>query len=50
MITIGYPIGKFGPVSRVPVEEVVWKNQYGTPLQRPAGYVTPAPVGKEGKG
>jgi len=43
MITIGYPMGKFGPVSRVPVEEVTWKNQYGTPLQRPTGYIAPAP-------
>jgi nitroreductase len=49
LITIGYPMGKFGPVSRVPVEEVTWKNHYGTPLPRPAGYVPPAPVGKGNK-
>jgi nitroreductase len=50
MITIGYPMGKFGPVSRVPVEEVAWQNQYGIPLQRPTGYVVPAVVGEESKG
>lgn len=50
MITIGYPMGKFGPVSRVPVEEVAWKNQYGTPLPRPTGYMAPVPMEKEGQG
>jgi nitroreductase len=49
MVTIGYPLGKFGPVSRVPVEEVTWKNQYGTPLQKPTGYMPPAPVGEANK-
>jgi hypothetical protein len=48
MITIGYPMGKFGPVSREPVEQVTWKDRHGTPFVRPAGYVAPAPVG-EGK-
>jgi nitroreductase len=48
MITIGYPMGKFGPVSREPVEQVTWKDRHGTPFARPAGYVAPAPVG-EGK-
>lgn len=37
MLPIGYPMGKFGPVSRAPVEEVTWKNKYGTPFQKPAG-------------
>ena len=32
MITMGYPMGKFGSVSRVPVEQVTWKNRYGTPF------------------
>ena len=36
LIPIGYPMGKFGPVTRVPVEQVTWHNQYGTPLQKPA--------------
>ncbi len=29
LIPIGYPKGKFGPVTRRPVEEVTWLNQYG---------------------
>jgi len=33
MIPIGYPMGKFGPVSRRPVEEVSWKNRYGIPFE-----------------
>jgi len=32
MIPIGYPRGKFGPVTRTPVEQVTWKNRYGTPF------------------
>jgi nitroreductase len=32
MIPIGYPMGKFGPVTRTPVEQVTWRNQYGTPF------------------
>jgi nitroreductase len=35
MLPIGYPIGKFGPVTRKPVEEVTWRNRYGTPFSRP---------------
>jgi len=35
MIPIGYPMGKFGPVSRRPVEEVTWKNRYGTAFKKP---------------
>lgn len=35
MLPIGYPMGKFGPVTRKPVEEVTWKNRYGTPFTRP---------------
>ncbi len=35
LIPIGYPMGKFGPVTRVPVEQVTWHNQYGTPFQKP---------------
>ncbi len=38
LIPIGYPRGRFGPVSRRPVEEVSWRNAYGTPFARPPGY------------
>jgi hypothetical protein len=34
-IPIGYPQGKFGPVTRVPVEQVTWRNRYGTPFNKP---------------
>lgn len=37
LIPIGYPLGRFGPVSRRAVEEVSWLNAYGTPFARPAG-------------
>jgi nitroreductase len=49
MITIGYPMGKFGPVSREPVEQVTWKDRYGTSFNRPREYTPPAPVGEEKK-
>jgi nitroreductase len=35
MIPIGYPMGRFGPVTRVPVEQVTWRNHYGTPFSKP---------------
>jgi nitroreductase len=35
MIPIGYPLGKFGPVTRVPVEQVTWHNRFGTPFNKP---------------
>lgn len=38
LIPIGYPLGRFGPVTRRAVEEVSWLNAYGTPFPRPAGY------------
>lgn len=34
LLPIGYPMGKFGPVTRVPVEEVACLDQWGTPLKR----------------
>jgi nitroreductase len=34
MIPIGYPLGKFGPVTRAPVEQVTWRNQYGIPFNK----------------
>lgn len=33
LIPIGYPLGKFGPVTRTPVEQVTWHNQYGIPFK-----------------
>jgi nitroreductase len=36
LIPIGYPRGKFGPVQRLPVEEVTCVDRWGTPLKRPA--------------
>ncbi len=35
LLPIGYPVGKFGPVTRTPVEQVTWFNQYGTPFPKP---------------
>jgi nitroreductase len=35
MIPIGYPQGRFGPVSRVPVEQVTWRNRYGIAFSKP---------------
>lgn len=35
MIPIGYPQGRFGPVTRLPVEQVTWHNRYGTPFTKP---------------
>lgn len=35
MIPIGYPMGRFGPATRVPVEQVTWHNRYGTPFTKP---------------
>jgi nitroreductase len=35
MIPIGYPIGRFGRVTRVPVEQLTWHNRYGTPFRKP---------------
>ena len=32
LIPIGYPLGRFGPVTRRAVEEVSWLNAYGTPF------------------
>jgi hypothetical protein len=32
ILPIGWPMGKFGPVSREPVEKVAFFNQWGQPL------------------
>jgi len=34
MIPIGYPMGRFGPVTRVPAEQVTWRNRFGTPFPK----------------
>jgi nitroreductase len=33
LIPIGYPMGRFGPVRRVPLAEVVFADQWGQPYQ-----------------
>jgi nitroreductase len=35
LIPIGYPLGKFGPVSRLPVEEVTCVDQWGKKFPKP---------------
>jgi nitroreductase len=35
LIPIGYPIGRFGPVTRVPVEQITWHNRHGTSFRKP---------------
>src|SRR4030095_86592 len=35
LIPIGYPMGHFGPVTRVPVEQITWHNRYGTLYRKP---------------
>ena len=34
LLPIGYPLGRFGPVTRVPVEEVSCIDQWGTPFKK----------------
>jgi nitroreductase len=31
LLPIGYPMGRFGPVRRVPLSEVVYENRWGRP-------------------
>jgi hypothetical protein len=33
IIPIGYPMGKFGPVGRGPLKEIVYQDRWGTPYQ-----------------
>ena len=35
LLPVGYPMGKFGPVRRMAVEEVTCVDQWGAPLKRP---------------
>jgi hypothetical protein len=32
LIPIGYPMGRFGPVRRVALEDVVFENRWGQPF------------------
>jgi nitroreductase len=32
LLPIGYPMGRFGPVRRVPLSEVVYEDQWGRPM------------------
>jgi nitroreductase len=36
LLPIGYPMGRFGPVRRIPLAEVVYADQWGRPYQPPA--------------
>jgi nitroreductase len=31
LLPIGYPMGRFGPVRRAPLAEVVYRDQWGRP-------------------
>jgi nitroreductase len=31
LLPIGYPVGRFGPVGRIPLTEVVYGDQWGQP-------------------
>jgi len=33
ILPIGYPIGRFGPVRRVPLQDVVYEDRWGQPYQ-----------------
>jgi nitroreductase len=35
LLPIGYPLGKFGPVRRVPLAEVVYEDRWGQPYPAP---------------
>jgi nitroreductase len=34
LLPIGYPMGRFGPVRRIPLEEVVYQDRWGQPFRR----------------
>lgn len=36
LLPIGYPLGRFGPVRRIPLAEVVYADRWGRPYQPPA--------------
>jgi hypothetical protein len=31
LLPIGYPLGRFGPVRRIPLSEVVYRDRWGQP-------------------
>jgi nitroreductase len=33
LLPVGYPVGRFGPVRRVPLSDVVYENRWGQPFQ-----------------
>ena len=33
LLPIGYPMGRFGPVRRVPIADVVYEDQWGQPYR-----------------
>ena len=33
LLPVGYPIGRFGPVRRVPLADVVFENRWGQPCR-----------------
>jgi len=33
LLPIGYPMGRFGPVRRAPLADVVYKNRWGEPYR-----------------
>jgi nitroreductase len=35
ILPIGYPMGRFGPVRRVPLADVVYEDRWGQPYQQP---------------
>jgi nitroreductase len=35
LLPIGYPLGRFGPVRRVPLADVVYEDQWGRPMSAP---------------
>jgi hypothetical protein len=39
-VTFGYPTGRWGVAPRRPVDEVSFRNRWGTPV----GFVVPAPL------
>ncbi len=41
LLPIGYPVGRFGPVRRVPLADVVYQEQWGQPYADPQPYTDP---------
>ena len=45
-VSFGYPVGRWAVAQRTPVDEVVFRNQWGTPL----GQQIPGPLWPRDKG